>query len=1330
MLPMTTTRLHFVHPRYSHSDSKQTDGITEVVFFSSTLAERILRSASGCSEVALVGFDLSSTEVASLFSSDAFEGLTTLNLSGNQIGNEGAQSIAKNLTNLTTLDLSSNQIGDQGAQSIAENLPNLTTLNLWGNQIGDQGAESVAENLTHLTTLQLGSNHIGVEGAQSIAKNLPNLTTLDLSSNQIGDQGAQSVAENLPNLTTLDLSSNQIGNEGAQSIAENLPNLTTLNLWNSQIGVEGAQSIAENLANLTTLDLSSNQIGDEGAQSIAENLTHLTNLTLWGNEIGDPGAQSIAENLTNLTTLELWGNQIGDEGAQSIAENLPNLTTLELWGNRIGIEGAQSIAENLANLTTLDLGSNQIGDEGAQSIAKNLTNLTSLNLGGNHIGVEGARSLAKNLTNLTTLKLWDCQIGDEGARSLAENLTNLTNLILGNCQIGAQGAQSIAKNLTNLTTLNLWDSQIGDEGARSIAKNLTNLTTLDLGNSQISDQGAQSIAKNLTNLTTLELWGNQIGDEGAQSIAKNLTNLTTLELWGNQIGDEGARSIAENLTNLTTLKLGGERWQAQAGTNNRIGKSAAELVERLPKLRVLSLRDCGLDTSAVLAVLDALRYKNSRLKELDIGGNDTGDLPAELLQTSVAEQLLAAFVEYERATSEDDLVALNEAKLVLLGEEAVGKTSLVRFLVKNQPRLATEPKTIGANRHERIETGPWIPGGTAGPVVNIWDFGGQEMQRHTHRYFLTRRCLYLIVLNARKEDDRSVVDWLKIIRSRGGDSPVIIVINGCDNASHRLTLDFAKLQTEHPEIVRVVTTSCNDDALSRTSIQELRELIIHTMETDDRLQTIRDRVPSSWLRVKQEITEVAKTKHVLTTGEFAEICTRGDSKRERIEGDALQHAVLGMLDLLGVIVAHGLRGGSSASSRELTLLEPNWLTQAIYGIVEQAGHADRLGEFDGQDLVKFLDPAQYPLARHEYLIDLMQDPELGLCLTLPGSKPPRYLVPEALPSGSPDISAWRDAEALRFRFRYDLLPSGLIPQLIVEAHDMLTTNRTVWRSGAIFLADGCKVLVDGDLANRQIDIVIMGPAVRRRRALAILLRCFDTVHARNTEATATRRVPFPDKIHQDVSYEYLELLEASYGDDHRQLFEGGSSEYRVGDLLDGVRHERPIPGRSGPNRLIASALVEPPITSSLVVQAAATLQRSNDSPDEAPLATSKNNRSWNSTAALTGLAAALSTLIVWFVPWPRVQAGIAIAAAAGGLIFLFLLFRNPASFYRRMIGVVVLGGTAASAVGFTLHAVVDTKDGNAALSWVGDASPWFWIAWVVVIALLILGDYLHRDKAT
>jgi len=159
--------------------------------------------------------------------------LTTLVLTYNQIGSDGAQLLAEALksnTTLTTVDIAGNKIGSDGVQLLVESLKSNTTLDtvdIAGNQIGPVGAQSLAEALksnTTLTTLDLACNEIGSFVAQLLAEALKSnttLTTLDLACNKIGSFGAQSLAEALKTnvgLVTLRLSINEIGIDNERMI--------------------------------------------------------------------------------------------------------------------------------------------------------------------------------------------------------------------------------------------------------------------------------------------------------------------------------------------------------------------------------------------------------------------------------------------------------------------------------------------------------------------------------------------------------------------------------------------------------------------------------------------------------------------------------------------------------------------------------------------------------------------------------------------------------------------------------------------------------------------------------------------------------------------------------------------------------------------------------------------------------------------------------------------------------------------------------------------------------------------------------------------------------
>lgn len=354
---------------------------------------------------------------------------------------------------------------------------------------------------------------------------------------------------------------------------------------------------------------------------------------------------------------------------------------------------------------------------------------------------------------------------------------------------------------------------------------------------------------------------------------------------------------------------------------------------------------------------------------------------------------------------------LNEVKLLVVGREAVGKTSLLRYLIDEKPRDPNEKKTEGTAQREKIEINKWSP--ERCPVqLNVWDFGGQQILRDTHRLFLTERSLYLLVLEDRRQDDhRSVHEWMKTIRNRGGNSPVIVVINKSDKGEQSLRLDESTLSKAYG-IDAFLRTSCDPDKFAEGSIAALRQKIVAIVTKDERFRHIYDPVPASWLAIKTRVGALAGRHSVLEHADFVGLCKDPGEGTEPILDEKAQHALLCTLHELGTIVAHGLvreekdldreemaaRRGKAARP-DVTLLDPNWLTGAIYRVLEKASSADKGGEFLREELAEWLDPDRYPPERYEFILDMMKG--IGLCFRLPNQNEERYLVPQALPGNRP-----------------------------------------------------------------------------------------------------------------------------------------------------------------------------------------------------------------------------------------------------------------------------------------------------------------------------------------
>ncbi|MBD1867453.1 leucine-rich repeat domain-containing protein [Cyanobacteria bacterium FACHB-471] len=812
-------------------------------------------------------------------------------------------------------------------------------------------------------------------------------------------------------------------------------------------------------------------------ESIAQ-LTNLTTLSLDSNQISEI-PESIAQ-LTNLTGVYLYNNQIS-EIPESIAQ-LTNLTGVYLYNNQIS-EIPESIAQ-LTNLIELYLGSNQISEIPA-AIAQ-LTNLTALSLWGNQIS-EIPAAIAQ-LTNLTKLSLWGNQISEIPA-AIAQ-LTNLTKLSLWGNQISEIPA-AIAQ-LTNLTELDLNSNQIS-EVPESITQ-LTNLTKLSLSSNQISEIPA-AIAQ-LTNLTALSLWVNQIS-EIPETIAQ-LTNLTTLDLDRNQISEIPA-AVAQ-LINLTTLDLG----------RNQISEIPAAIAQ-LTELETLNLRDNKIEKFP-----DWLE-ELPKLKTLDLRGNPLPISPEVLGSPDFGEDpgSVEDIFNYCRQLRSGKVRPLNEAKLLLVGQGSVGKTSLIKRLIDNQFDRH-QPQTDGLN----VRT--WsVHVNSKGVRLNVWDFGGQEIYHATHQFFLTKRSLYLLVCNCRTSEDENRIEyWLKLIESFGGESPVIII--GNKNDEQPLDINRKALREKYLNIKAILETSCQ----TSDGIDNLRAAIVREVGL---LSDVYNLLPLSWFEVKEHLENMEQD--CISYDKYTEIC-----ESKTIIEDYNQEQLIGLLHNLGLV----LNFRDHPFLQDTNVLNPDWVTQGIYTILsDETLKTQTKGILTHADLNRILNPQRYPKNRHHYLIELMR--EFQLCFQPPDCNPPRFLIPGLLPKDEPEHTTL-EGDALEFQYHYRILPESILSRFIVLIHEKIH-NQTYWRSGVmLFHSEGGEICnlarVKADPEDKQIFISISGRETTRRTFLGIIRDVFHKIHSSFANPEVSEWVPVPGyPDHSPLDYQELLGLEAM-----------GEREYPIGKL--------------------------------------------------------------------------------------------------------------------------------------------------------------------------------------
>jgi WD40 repeat protein len=102
------------------------------------------------------------------------------------------------------------------------------------------------------------------------------------------------------------------------------------------------------------------------------------------------------------------------------------------------------------------------------------------------------------------------------------------------------------------------------------------------------------------------------------------------------------------------------------------------------------------------------------------------------------------------------------AKVVLLGEGTVGKTSLAHRLIEDQ--YVIRDRTHGMNVWQ-LDL-PLPPDATREREALLWDLAGQEDYRLIHQLFLDETALALLLVNPQKDDPFAEAgDWLKALKA-------------------------------------------------------------------------------------------------------------------------------------------------------------------------------------------------------------------------------------------------------------------------------------------------------------------------------------------------------------------------------------------------------------------------------------------------------------------------------------------------------------------------------------------------------------------------------------
>ncbi|MBD1869636.1 leucine-rich repeat domain-containing protein [Cyanobacteria bacterium FACHB-471] len=737
--------------------------------------------------------------------------------------------------------------------------------------------------------------------------------------------------------------------------------------------------------------------------------------------------------LINLKKLWASANQLSNLPAE--IGQLTSLRSLKLDENQLSSLPAE--ITQLTNLRSLSLSDNQLSSLPAE-IGK-LINLQSLDLTGNQlinlpveiVQLASLRSLHLTGTELSSLP---AQFGQ---------LTSLRSLDLIFNQLSSLPAE-IGK-LINLQSLDLTGNQLINLPVEIVQ--LASLRSLHLGFNQLTSLPAEIVQ--LINLQSLDLRENQLTSLPAEIV--QLINLRSLNLSNNQLSSLPVE--IKQIPQLTRLELQGNPLpippEILGSSRNSLGKPTNTLKS------YFHVQDSD-ETEALC-----------RVKFLILGEGGVG-------KTSLERRIADEAEAYEQTKSIDILrfyfqvqkpeetELIYEAKLLILGEGGVGKTSLAKKIADEAHELQDENTTQG------IDVIRWqfeLPNGQHFRV-NIWDFGGQEIYHQTHQFFLTERSLYLLVADTRKENT-DFYYWLSVVELLSNNSPILIIKN--EKQNRRCEINDRQFRGEFNNLKETLATNLADNR----GLQEIKDAIQLYIS---RLPHMGTRLPKVWAKVRSVLESYTRNNYI-SLDEYYRLC--------RLDGLTDQQEMLSLIRYLHDIGVC-LHFHTDPLLKKTVILKPEWGTAAVYKVLDNETVINNLGYFTQDELADIWSNAEYADMRDELLHLMMR---FKLCYEIPG-RPHTYIAPNLLSVNQPDYD-WDETDNLSLRYEYEFMPKGILTRLIVEMHPWIE-QQLVWKNGVVLHKDQTRAEVIEHYNQREIRIRVTGS--RKKELLAVVTYELAKIH--------------------------------------------------------------------------------------------------------------------------------------------------------------------------------------------------------------------------------------------
>jgi hypothetical protein len=656
-------------------------------------------------------------------------------------------------------------------------------------------------------------------------------------------------------------------------------------------------------------------------------------------------------------------------------------------------------------------------------------------------------------------------------------------------------------NTLELEYLNLTRNSITDISPLERQKKLKYLF---IGGNKITKFDSLS---NLVNLRTLAIWGNQVED---LLVLQNLTKLKNLYCQRTGLAD---LTFIRNLRNLSELSASENNISDLNILNEDIIINNIDLHKN--KIKYIS-KDVAKKLAWFKSSIGTPGYTINRVR--------ISENPLQFPPSSVIELGAETVESYYKAVEEFGHAPLSEGRIIVIGDGSAGKSSLIERILYNTFELG-KSQTNGI-KIEKLQ----INHSDNRPLkFHIWDFGGQEIQHAVHKFFFTEGCLYILVLDNRKEEEPEY--WLQQIESLGGGAPVLVIFNKQDDNPTEIA-DRKFLREKYPNILGFHNISCK----TGVGIDLLKGVLI---DEAVKLSTVDEQFPQNWFKIKTDVQAFTSgSQHYIDYSTFRQICTTHHEPN-----DKTQKLLLKYFTTIGAITWFG-----DTFLNFFHVLSPTWITQGVYKIITAEKTSRLAGQINVSDFEELLLPSNetdyhYSESHYGYILSMMK--KFDLCYT-PDDE--IILIPSAF-GKMPKVEYhdFRGSSIRTYIFQFkDYMPIALIHRFIAKKlADVYDGN--YWYTGIV-------------IADKKSDSLCMVHADKEAKRIYVRIRGDAPLgmweHIRREFAAITSsyaRIPFDELISLDersestVNYEdlvsHLESKKKTYF--HPRL----QRDFNVGYLL-------------------------------------------------------------------------------------------------------------------------------------------------------------------------------------